>query len=214
MKSMSTTALKIISVTAMSISLLACKAKDGAPDTIEEDVALEISLGDGGNSSTSVSTSTVNGKSTTSISTNTGHSNSLASSASTSSSTGDGKFSLKASGVDINIDLPKSVLKKSQQSDDLYPGSKILGVDINSSSSNNYGSSKAMAVVNLKFFAPDKPKKVAQYFANKYKNDGGSATLSGTNVSGKTKDGQEYKLTLNPDGNGSNGLLVITGDKD
>lgn len=210
MKSISNKALTIISVTAMSISLMACAKKDETSDKTEEDVALEISLGDGESSSTSVSTSTVNGKSTTSISTNTGNS----SSASSSTSSSDGKFSLKADGIDINIDLPQSLLEKSQQSDDLYPGSKILGVDINSSSNNNDGSSEAKAVVNLKFFAPDEPKKVAQYFADKFKEEGGSASLSGTNVTGKTKDGQDYKLTLNPDGNGSKGLLAITGSKD
>lgn len=194
----------------MSLSLLACASEDDTVDKIEEDVELEISLGDGENSSTSISTSTVNGKSTTSVSTSTGES----SSASSSSSTSDGKFSLKADGVDIKIDLPKSLIEKSQKSDDLYPGSKILGVDINSTSNNDNGSSESKAVVNVKFFAPDEPRKVAQYFANKFKDEGGSASLNGTNVSGKTKDGQDYKLTLDPDGNGSRGLLAITGNKD
>lgn len=133
---------------------------------------------------------------------------------SSASSVKDGKFSLKANGIDINIDIPQSIIEKSNRSDDLYPGSKILGVDINSSSNNNDGSSEAKAVVNLKFFAPDEPKKVAQYFADKFKDEGGSASLRGTSVSGKTKDGQDYKLTLNPDGNGSRGVLAITGDKD
>ncbi len=209
MKSISNKAHTGISISLMSLSLMGCASEDDAADKTGEDVELEISLGDGENSSTSVSTSTVNGKSTTSVSTSNGNS----SSASSSSSTSDGKFSLKADGVDINIDLPQSLLKKSQQSDDLYPGSKILGVDINSESKNNNGSSDSKAVVYLKFFAPDEPQKVAQYFADKFKDEGGSASLSGTSVSGKTKDGQDYKLTLDADGNGSRGLLKITGNK-
>lgn len=198
-------ALKTITVSAMSLSLLACNAQEEKA----QDVELDISIGEGENSSTSVSTSTVNGKSTTSVSSSTGNS----SSASSSSSTSDGKFSLKADGVDINIDLPQSIIEKSQKSDDLYPGSKILGVDIESSSKSNNGASKGKAIVNLKFFAPDEPAKVAQYFADKFKKEGGSATLSGTNVAGKTKDGQDYKLTLDADGDGSKGLLAITGNR-
>ncbi len=174
------------------ISLSACTKENENTDTVEEDVELEILLDDDGGSKTSVNISTDGKASNTSIA--------------------DGKFSLKADGVDINIDLPKALLEKSNRSDDLYPGSKILGVDINSSNDNS--SSETKAVVNLKFFAPDEPKKVAQYFANKFKDEGGSASLNGTNVSGKTKDGQDYKLSLNPDGNGSKGVLAITGDKD
>ena len=130
---------------------------------------------------------------------------------SSASSVKDGKFSLKANGIDINIDIPQSIIEKSNRSDDLYPGSKIRAINVNAQGDDK---TSGKGQVEITFFAPDTPKKVAQYFANKFKDEGGSASLSGTNVSGKTKDGQDYKLSLKPDGNGSKGVLAITGDKD
>lgn len=186
MKSINSKALIFIMMPIIALS--ACTKKD----EVKEDVELEISLDDEKGSKTSVNISTD------------GHVS--------KASQADGKFSLKADGIDINIDLPKALLDKSNSSDDLYPGSKILGVDINST--NNNGSSSSKSVVNMKFFAPAEPKKVAQYFANKFKDEGGSASLNGTSVSGKTQDGQDYKITLNPDGKGSKGVLKIIGDKD
>lgn len=202
---------KIQTLTAVSaaiLSLSACQKAD--QDSAEdENVELNISLGDG--NSTSVSTST-NADGTTSTSVNSSNSNGTSSS-SASSSSGDGKFSLKGNGFDINIDIPQSIIEKSGNSDDLYPGAVVTNVDISSNSSSNNGNSSSNGAVNLKFFAPDEPAKVAQYFADKFKKEGGSATLSGTNVAGKTKDGQDYKLTLDADGDGSKGLLAITGNR-
>ncbi len=195
----------IIAALATVLAISACNKVD---EETEEELAIEIDLDDG----TSVSTSTSNSSngSSTSISSNNG--NSSSSSSSSTSSSSDGKFSLKANGVDINIDIPKSIIEKSNRSDDLYPGSKIRGVNVNSQTQNNNGNSSGKGQVEIKFFAPDKPATVADWFVKKFEKEGGSAKRTGTNVSGKTDDGKDYNLTVTSDGEGSSAVLAFSGD--
>lgn len=185
-------------VIALSASLLFFTACSRTDQESEEEVEINIDLDDGTNESTDTLGNSRN-------------SDAVNIPESSASSVKDGKFSLKANGIDINIDIPQSIIEKSNRSDDLYPGSKIRAINVNAQGDDK---TSGKGQVEITFFAPDEPKKVAQYFTNKFKDEGGSASLSGTSVSGKTKDGQDYKLTLNSDGNGSKGVLAITGDRE
>ena len=179
--------IAFVSASALALSLSSCtNAKNEDGNDIEKDVELEIDLSGGDDSSSGSS-----------------------SSSSTSSSAGNGKLSLKSDGINIDIDIPKAALEKGRNSDDLYPGSKITGVNVTSNSADL----KNSGVVNIKFTAPDSPEKVAEWFAKKFEDEGGSASRDGTNVSGQTGDEQDYDLSVNANGNGSNGVLVIKGDK-
>lgn len=191
----------ILTASATILALSACKP---ANDQSSEDIELDISTGD--TPDTPDVPAPPNGRDT-----NSGSASSSSSSASTAQA--DGKFSLKINGTEINVDLPKNILKDGAKSDDLYPGARITGVNVSSNNNNDNGTSSSSSLVNMTFTAPDAPDQVANYFVKKFKDEGGTASRQGTTVSGKTGDNQDYILKLTPNGRGSNASLSVTGTK-
>lgn len=201
----------LLAACAVMLAFSACGevGSSSADETFKDDNIEQNSSG--GDSSTSNSTSvstTTNSDGTSSTSINSSNGNNSSSSSSSSSNTSDdGKFSLNVNGTDLSLVVPNAVINAAQNNNDLYPGAKITGVNVNANSNGNNGSS----VVDINFTAPDEPNTVAEYFVKKFKDEGGSATQSGSTVTGKTKEKQDYTLTISPNGNGSRGRLSVNG---
>lgn len=87
----------------------------------------------------------------------------------------------------------------------MYPGATINSFHVEAHNENS--------VVNMAFKAPAPPEKVRAYFIDQFKAKGVQASASGNSVSGKSKDGSPFTITVTPDGADSQGTIEIH-DKD
>lgn len=127
------------------------------------------------------------------------------------SDAGGSKIAIKGDGVNISADLP-AIPDISADFDidgvKLYPGSKVTGFKIladDSKGGDGEGS------VDMAFTSPATPAKLADWYVAQFKANGVAASANGTTVSGKTKDGEPFTITLTPDGAGSKGAVKLTG---
>jgi hypothetical protein len=98
-------------------------------------------------------------------------------------------------GGDIDIDGVK-----------MYPGATVTGLNVNAADKNS--------VVNIGFKAPAPPQKVRDYYMSEFKKKGVEASASGDGVSGKSKDGDQFEIHVQPLGGGSQGSVTIHSDDD
>ncbi len=87
----------------------------------------------------------------------------------------------------------------------LMPGSTVTGFSV---FARDDGST-----VNMAFNAPAAPDAVRAYFVDEFKQKGVAAQLSGDTVTGESKDGNPFTITVTPSGSGSQGKIDIH-DKD
>jgi hypothetical protein len=87
----------------------------------------------------------------------------------------------------------------------LPAGSSVTGFNLDSHND--------VSNVDMSFTAPGSPDQVRSYFVDAYKKQGVEAALSGDAVSGKSKDGSPFTITVVPGSSGSQGKIVLQ-DKD
>jgi hypothetical protein len=87
----------------------------------------------------------------------------------------------------------------------LPPGSSVTGFNLDSHND--------LSNVDMSFTAPLAADQVRSYFIDQFKERGVEATLSGDAVTGKSKDGNAFTITVGPGGSGSLGKIVMQ-DKD
>lgn len=87
----------------------------------------------------------------------------------------------------------------------LMPGSTVTGFSV---FARDEGS-----LVTMAFNAPAGPDAVRAYFVDQFKQKGVDAALSGDSVTGKSKDGNPFTITVTPSGGGSQGKIEVQ-DKD
>jgi hypothetical protein len=87
----------------------------------------------------------------------------------------------------------------------MMPGSSLTGFNVNAG---DHG-----ATVDLGFTTPAAPDAVRSYYVDEFKKKGVEAALAGNSVTGRSKDGSDFKIQVEPAANGSRGKIVIH-DKD
>ncbi|QJB69186.1 hypothetical protein [Parasphingorhabdus halotolerans] len=104
----------------------------------------------------------------------------------------DSKFSIKADGFSLDVDLPSITL----DSDDfdlnnvaLYPGTKVTGLDVEDKDGKG-------GKVTLSFVAPTDTKTLTSWFEEKMKAESFEVAKSSNGLSGKTGEGDPFDLTL------------------
>ncbi|MEO1045512.1 MAG: hypothetical protein AAFX04_08750 [Pseudomonadota bacterium] len=139
------------------------------------------------------------------------------SAASASASSKDGKeeslsFSIDTDGFSMDIDLPIDEITTDDangRAEGLYPGSRVNGINIDSNSNNG----ASQSVVSIRFTAPADADSVADWFVSKMSEDGATARRNGNRIIGKTNDGEDYTITLEPSGDSTRGeLRILSGD--
>jgi hypothetical protein len=87
----------------------------------------------------------------------------------------------------------------------LMPGSQVTGFSV-------FAQDKG-SIVNMSFTAPAAPDAVRSYFVDQFSKQGVAATTSGDAVTGKSKDGNPFRIEVGPAASGSQGKIVVQ-DKD
>ena len=104
----------------------------------------------------------------------------------------DSKFSIKADGFSMEVDLP-SITLDSEDFDmndvDLYPGSHVTSFDVQDR--DGLGSK-----VKISFKAPTGVEKLADWYETRLAANDFDVARNGTNLSGKTEDGDPFSLAL------------------
>jgi hypothetical protein len=132
--------------------------------------------------------------------------------------TGDDNVSIKADEngqVSFNVPfasgqvkLPEGTMSNGDFDIDgvkMIPGGTITGFNLDAGDKS--------ANVNFAFKAPASPENVRAYFVDQFKQKGVEAAVAGTTVSGKTKDGDPFVISVEPAAQGSQGKISIQ-DKD
>lgn len=119
-----------------------------------------------------------------------------------------GKFALSLPGFDLKMDLPKSMLDKSDFEIDgvkLYPGSVITAMAIAKPQTGGE------ANVDIGFVAPADPAAVRNYFIEEF-GDRLAPGAANEALRGETSDGDAFTIDLAPAaGGGATGKLRING---
>jgi hypothetical protein len=87
----------------------------------------------------------------------------------------------------------------------LMPGSQVTAFNLDSH--NN------LSNVEMSFTAPASPDQVRSYFIDQFRKQGVTATTSGDAVTGRSKDGNPFRIEVGPAANGSQGKIAVQ-DKD
>ncbi|AMO71202.1 hypothetical protein [Sphingorhabdus sp. M41] len=119
----------------------------------------------------------------------------------------DSKFSIKADGFSMEVDLP-SITLDSDDFDmndvDLYPGSRVTSFDIQDKSEQG-------GKVKISFKAPVGVDKLADWYETQLKANDFEVARDGSNLSGKTEEGDPFSLTLTEvSGDQSKGVLEFS----
>ncbi len=88
----------------------------------------------------------------------------------------------------------------------LMPGSSLTGFNLDAQHDKG-------ADIHMSFTAPAPPDQVRAYYVDQFRKQGVEATLAGDAVTGKSKDGSPFTITVTPAGNGSQGKIEVH-DKD
>lgn len=130
------------------------------------------------------------------------------------SANGEGSsISIDGDGVNINADLPGiDGLDINSEFDidgvKLYPGAKITSVNIAADGNKPEGQ---QGNVDFGMTAPAAPAAVLDWYAKAFSAKGLTTTVKGNALSGTTKDGDAFSITLSPNGKGSKGAVRISG---
>jgi len=104
----------------------------------------------------------------------------------------DSKFSIKADGFSMDVDLPSITLDSDDfdmNNVDLYPGSQITSFDIEDAKGEG-------GKVQISFKAPAGTDKLADWYAGQLSGKDFEVVRDGTTLSGKTDEGDPFSLTL------------------
>ena len=123
------------------------------------------------------------------------------------SSSGDSSsLSIDADGFKMDIEIPDIEIDTGMDKDNnLYPGSKITGMDIDANSKNGDDNAR----VELRFTSPASPAKVSEWMAKKITEEGGKAVVNGNKIDGTTDDGNVFTVTLDGSGGSTKGVMNI-----
>ncbi len=83
----------------------------------------------------------------------------------------------------------------------MIPGGTITGFNVDAG--------KKGGTVDFTFRAAASPQDVRSYFVDQFKAKGMDAAASGDSVSGKTKDGDPFVITIRPAAQGSEGTIKV-----
>ena len=104
----------------------------------------------------------------------------------------DSKFSIKADGFSMEVDLPKITLDSDDfdmNNVDLYPGSQITSFDIEDAKGEG-------GKVQIRFKAPASADKLADWYAKQMSGKDFEVVRDGTKLSGKTDEGDPFSLMV------------------
>lgn len=87
----------------------------------------------------------------------------------------------------------------------LMPGSQVTGFNLDSHND--------VSNVEMAFTAPAPPEQVRSYYIDQFRKQGVEAAVSGNAVTGKSKDGNPFRIEIGPAASGSQGKIVVQ-DKD
>ncbi|WP_343521350.1 hypothetical protein [Sphingomonas sp.] len=126
----------------------------------------------------------------------------------------DGRVAIKAPGFEGSLKLPKFEIGAENFEIDglkLYPGSTIasLNVDANQGAGRNGGGNDS---VRVQFDAPAAADRVRGWFREQMQAAGFTIAASGSEIKGKTSEGSDFTLKLDPTGDAkSRGTLTVLG---
>ncbi|MFK7840736.1 MAG: hypothetical protein AB8B54_00600 [Sphingorhabdus sp.] len=104
----------------------------------------------------------------------------------------DSKFSIKADGFSMEVDLPAITLDSDDfdmNNVDLYPGSRVTSFDIQDVDGDS-------GKVQITFKAPSGVNDLADWYETQLTGHDFEVARSGTNLSGKTDEGDPFSLSL------------------
>lgn len=119
------------------------------------------------------------------------------------------QFSLKIPGFEMKVDMPDEGVRTDEDSDILFPGSRLTGMSIDA------GKGTSQESVELRFHSPEAVRQVVAWYRDPARS--AKFTLSsvaeegeGYRMAGTQKDGDgRFDLWLSPAGGGTNGRIVL-----
>lgn len=115
-----------------------------------------------------------------------------------------GQVSFNVPFASGQVKLPEGAMKSGDFDIDgvkMIPGGTITGFNLDAGHQGG--------TVHFAFNAPASPENVRAYFADEFKRKGVEAAVAGTSVSGKTKDGDRFVISVEPAPQGSQGTITI-----
>lgn len=115
-----------------------------------------------------------------------------------------GNVSMNLPFAKANVKLPSGAFDEAHFDMDgvkLMPGATLHGFNVDAGDKG--------ALVHVAFDAPKSPDEVRGYFLDQFKQKGGEATQSGTAIVGKTGDGNQFTIDVQPAAQGSTGTIAI-----
>jgi hypothetical protein len=119
-----------------------------------------------------------------------------------------GKISFDVPFAKGQVKVPAGFMHKGDVDIDgvkLMPGSQVTGFNLDSHND--------LSNVEMSFTAPASPEQVRSYYIDQFRKQGVEATVSGDAVTGKSKDGDPFRIEIGPAASGSQGKIVVH-DKD
>ena len=120
-----------------------------------------------------------------------------------------GKFSLNIPGFEMKVDMPDEGIRTDEDSDILYPGSRVTGMTIDA------GRDSPEESVEIRFRSPDPVRQVADWYRDpargaQFSVTGFAEEADGYRLSGTQKDGNDgFDLWMSPVDGGTDGRLVL-----
>lgn len=103
------------------------------------------------------------------------------------------------------LKLPEGMMSSGEVDIDgvkLVPGSKVTGFSVRADEGRD-------PMVTIGFSAPRPPAEVRSYFASEFAKAGATAATDGSQVTARTRDGDDVAIAVAPDGSGAKGTIVI-----
>ena len=120
------------------------------------------------------------------------------------------QFALKLPGFEMKVDLPNEGVRTGEDSDMLYPGSRMTGMNIDAA-----GGTRE-ETVELRFRTTDNIRKVVAWYRDPARTSAFSLSKvdeqdGGYRLAGTQRDGEgSFDLSLDPSGGGTEGRLVFS----
>ena len=115
-----------------------------------------------------------------------------------------GELSVKLPFGQAAVKLPESTFRTGTFDIDgvkMVPGTTLHGFNMNAGDKG--------ATIHLAFEAPKSADEVRAYFLDEFKQKGDTATQSGNAISGKTKEGDQFTIDVQPAAQGSTGTITV-----